>query len=75
QIDITVPYDNITGMAELYILAENTVTGCTKIYSFELLVFPMPDLPLEIDDLRECDEDSDGFATFNLTSQEPAILV
>uniref|UniRef100_UPI002614AE7B T9SS type B sorting domain-containing protein n=4 Tax=uncultured Dokdonia sp. TaxID=575653 RepID=UPI002614AE7B len=75
QINITVPYDNITGMAELYILAENTVTGCTKIYSFELLVFPMPDLPLEIDDLRECDEDSDGFATFNLTSQEPAILV
>ncbi|GGG27742.1 hypothetical protein GCM10011344_30690 [Dokdonia pacifica] len=75
QIDITTLYDNITGMSVLYILAENTITGCTKIYSFELLVFPMPDLPLEIDDLRACDDDSDGFALFDLTSQEPAILV
>jgi len=43
-LDITIPYNNITGMAQLYIVAEDTNTGCTKIYSFDLLVFPMPDL-------------------------------
>ncbi|MFC4636692.1 iron-regulated protein FrpC, partial [Dokdonia ponticola] len=57
-----------------FFVAENTITGCFKLYSFELLVFPKPDLPLEIEDLRACDADADGFASFNLISQEGAIL-
>ncbi|MFC4636687.1 iron-regulated protein FrpC, partial [Dokdonia ponticola] len=59
QIDISVLYNNISGMTELFFVAENTITGCFKLYSFELLVFPKPDLPLEIEDLRACDADAD----------------
>ncbi|MEP0517609.1 T9SS type B sorting domain-containing protein, partial [Dokdonia sp.] len=76
-LDISLPYNNITGMAQLYLVAEDTTTGCTKIYSFDLLVFPMPDLPLsaDLDPLTECDTDGDGFEQFNLTDNEAAILI
>ncbi len=77
QIDITVPYNNITGMTSLFVLARDTdpatATACAKIYEFALVVFPIPVLPASLDTLTECDDDGDGDELFDLTQNEAAI--
>ncbi|MCF7567716.1 T9SS type B sorting domain-containing protein [Sabulilitoribacter arenilitoris] len=39
---------------------------CYSETSFDLIVNPLPDLTT-IEDIQECDDDTDGFTTFNLT--------
>ncbi len=78
QIDITVPYNNISGMTSLYVVAQDTdattATSCTKIYEFELIVFPIPELPATLATLAACDDNNDLMEVIDLTQNEAAII-
>ncbi|WP_237747127.1 T9SS type B sorting domain-containing protein [Dokdonia sp. MED134] len=78
QIDITVPYNNITGMTSLYVVAQDTnpatATACTKIYEFELVVYPIPEIPAALETLTECDDDNNLMEIIDLTQNEVAII-
>ncbi|MGV3458906.1 MAG: T9SS type B sorting domain-containing protein [Flavobacterium sp.] len=55
----------------IFIRMEDTVTGCYNTLSFTLTVHPLPQFhnPQALNlDLTGCDQDSDGFAIFNLTT-------
>lgn len=58
-------YRNVSNPQTLYIRLENALTGCFTLAPFTLNVisFNLADTI----DLKECDTDNDGFATFNLT--------
>ncbi|MGH1438324.1 MAG: T9SS type B sorting domain-containing protein, partial [Lewinella sp.] len=70
------PYTNIMMDSQtIYVLATNTVTGCTTITPLTLTVTPIPVLPLVITDLEECDDamSLDGFDMFDLTQTQTEI--
>ena len=70
------PYTNIVmDNQTIYVLATNTVTGCFTVTPLQLSVTPIPELPLNITDLEECDDASnfDGFAMFDLTETQMEI--
>ena len=77
-LDITMLYNNISGMTQLFIVAQDTdpatATACSKIFPVDLLVFPIPELPTEIPGITLCDEDGDGQEVFNLTQNDVIIL-
>ena len=78
ELDITLPYNNIAGMTQLFIVAQDTdpatTTACSKIFPVDLLVFPLPELPIELPDLTQCDEDGDGQEVFDLTENNAVVL-
>ncbi|WP_379953225.1 choice-of-anchor L domain-containing protein [Dokdonia sp. R78006] len=78
QIDITLPYNNISGMTSLYVVAQDTdattATSCTKIYEFELIVFPIPELPTTLATLAACDDNNDLMEVIDLTQNESTII-
>lgn len=49
----------------LYVRAENDVTGCVSTITLDLRVNPIP-TPAIPDPLEVCDDDNDGFASFDL---------
>ncbi|CAM1372347.1 T9SS type B sorting domain-containing protein [Tenacibaculum xiamenense] len=57
----------------IYARLENTVTGCYNVSSFTLNVVNGP--PVQEDSIEECDEDNDGFTSFNLTNLNAKVLV
>ena len=62
----------------VWIVAENTVTGCRNdsAFSLEIIIVPSPELP-DLEDLVLCDEDANdqnSITAFDLTSQNEAIL-
>jgi gliding motility-associated-like protein len=61
----------------IWIVAENTVTGCqnTEAFSIDLIIVPSPQLP-DLGPLSQCDEDAnnqDGRTRFDLTQQNAVI--
>ena len=69
------PYANIVEDTQtIYVRAENDLTGCYRVVLLDLVVFPSPEVPLDIADYIICDDDSDGFAQFDLTSMDAMIL-
>jgi len=68
------PYDNIVEDTQtVYARAEDDATGCYRIVELQLVVFPSPEVPLTIDDLVVCDDDTDGIALFDLTEIDAVI--
>lgn len=57
-------FRNTVNPQKVYIRLDNTISGCFTIAPFELRVMPFNFD--DLDDLAECDNDNDGFATFNL---------
>ncbi|WP_196894644.1 T9SS type B sorting domain-containing protein [Aureivirga marina] len=60
-------YENITsGSQAVYAVVTNQETGCMSYVVLDLIVNPLPVVkPQEM--LEECDDDSDGYAFFDLT--------
>ncbi|EDP95372.1 CUB domain-containing protein [Kordia algicida OT-1] len=69
------PYTNIVMDSQtIYVLATNTVTGCFTVTPLTLNVISIPEIPINLTDLEECDEEpSDGFAMFDLSETQTEI--
>uniref|UniRef100_UPI0018C9550F hypothetical protein n=1 Tax=Aureivirga marina TaxID=1182451 RepID=UPI0018C9550F len=59
---------------ELYVRVENQTTGCYAISSLTLVVEPLPKPNLTPEPLEVCDDNTDGVASFDLTSKIPELL-
>ncbi|WP_299229189.1 T9SS type B sorting domain-containing protein [uncultured Psychroserpens sp.] len=62
------PYVNTNPVEQLFVRAINTATGCVSTTTLIIRVYPNPDINLDPIYLDACDQDQDGFATFDLTS-------
>ncbi|WP_053975608.1 T9SS type B sorting domain-containing protein [Mangrovimonas xylaniphaga] len=57
----------------IHVRAEYNETGCVSTYSFILNVNELPNVNTP-PDLEDCDDDYDGFLTFDLSGQDTTIL-
>ena len=57
-----------TGNIQIYIRVTDIATGCHSIDTLVLNIIPLPPINTP-PDMEECDDDFDGFASFDLTSQ------
>jgi gliding motility-associated-like protein len=57
----------------LYARVENSSTGCFTTRAFQLVVNPLP-MANQPSNLETCDDDFDGFFTFDLSQQNASIL-
>jgi len=64
-------YDSLA--TTIYVSAENTVTGCTAVGSFDIDLSPKPVLT-QPQDVEGCDDDGDGSSLFDLTVNETSII-
>ncbi|MCP3867561.1 MAG: T9SS type B sorting domain-containing protein [Gammaproteobacteria bacterium] len=72
---LTSPYENIVVDTQtIYVRAEHNTTGCYSIVELDLVVFPSPEVPLDMEDYVICDDNNDGFAQFDLTDMDDDIL-
>ena len=51
----------------IYVRVEDLTTGCFRIATITLAVIPLP-TPVDVSPIEECDNDGDGMAVFDLTS-------
>ncbi|MCK8482399.1 hypothetical protein, partial [Psychroserpens algicola] len=72
---ITSPYTNIVNPQTIFVRATNDVTGCFVSTTATILLrvnpIPSPTAPM---DLEECDDDNDGFASFDLEERTLEII-
>ncbi|WP_196890184.1 T9SS type B sorting domain-containing protein [Aureivirga sp. CE67] len=66
-INKLVPYTNLTaGTQAVYAVVTNAETGCSSYVVLDLVVNPLP-VAKDLEYIEECDDDSDGFAHFDLS--------
>ncbi|TRW24810.1 T9SS type B sorting domain-containing protein [Flavobacterium zepuense] len=64
----------VSGNATIYVRVQNNVSSCFATTSFQLVLSPLPTIS-QVAPITACDTGAaDGFTTFNLTSQETALL-
>lgn len=66
-------YNYSIGSQTIFIRADNIVTNCFAIMSFELVAYPSP-IANTAPDLETCDDDYDNFYIFDLEEQNQYIL-
>ena len=66
-------YTYLTNSDTIYTRVENNTTGCFTTDAFQLVVNPLP-IANQPPDLESCDDDFDGFFTFDLSQQTSLIL-
>lgn len=66
QNPILSPYINSSSTEVVYAHVENTQTGCFTTTSLTVNVLENPQLPLDFFQLDACDQDHDGYASFDL---------
>ncbi|WP_395062112.1 T9SS type B sorting domain-containing protein [Flavobacterium sp.] len=65
-------YNNTSNPQSIYIRLENTITNCFSTSSFSLTVTPFQTAnPI---DLSECDNNNNGFETFNLSLNDAVLI-
>jgi gliding motility-associated-like protein len=70
---ISTDYTYQTNNDTIHTRIENNTTGCATIYSFQLVVNPLP-VANQPSNLESCDDDFDGFFTFDLSQQDATVL-
>jgi len=71
------PYSNvIASLQTVYASVQNDITGCINTTPLDLVVNNTPDTPTAdfFDALVVCDNDVDGFASFDLTINDASVL-
>jgi len=69
------PYSNTSNPQTIYVRAEDDLTGCVNdTVSLTLRVNPPPSPSPNVSDLVLCDEDNDGFSSFDLTQRDLEII-
>lgn len=71
---ITSPYVNIANPQTIYARAENDVTGCVSTITLDLRVNPIPTPEPNPTPIEVCDDDNDGFASFDLELRTVEII-
>jgi hypothetical protein len=66
-------YMNVINPQTIYARLEALDTGNASLTSFDLLVYPIPS-PIEPEPLEVCDDDNDGFASFDLELSTTEII-
>ncbi len=66
-------YSNQT-TGTVYVRVTNTATGCFSVVPLSLVAGATPVVAHPIAEYAQCDDNQDGFATFNLNSRIPSIL-
>jgi len=66
-------YTYTTSSDIIYVRIQFATTNCFYVYPFQLIVNPLP-IAIIPDPLEACDDDFDGFFTFDLTQQTSQIL-
>jgi gliding motility-associated-like protein/uncharacterized repeat protein (TIGR01451 family) len=67
-------YPNISNPQTIWVVLENSLTGCYDMAAFDLVVNLPLDVPMVIPSITLCDEDGDLEVTFDLTVRLDAIL-
>ncbi|MGM5469905.1 choice-of-anchor L domain-containing protein [Flavobacteriaceae bacterium LMO-SS05] len=70
---ISTDYTYQTNSDTLYTRVENSTTGCFTTYTFRLIVNPLP-IANQPPNMESCDDDFDGFYTFDLSQQNTIVL-
>ena len=70
---ISYNYTYKTSADRLYIRMENSITHCFSVHNLILKVNPLP-IAHAVPDLKHCDDDFDGFYTFDLSKQTAKVL-
>ncbi|TDY11577.1 T9SS type B sorting domain-containing protein [Meridianimaribacter flavus] len=70
---IATDYTYQTNNDTIHVRIENNTTGCFTTYAFQLEVNPLP-VAYQPSDLEDCDDDFDGFLTFDISQQNATIL-
>jgi gliding motility-associated-like protein len=70
---ISSPYTNTVNPQTVYVRAENNATGCMNSITLLLRVNPIPS-PATPTDIEVCDEDNDGYASFDLETRTQEII-
>ncbi|WP_395057905.1 T9SS type B sorting domain-containing protein [Flavobacterium sp.] len=74
QILTPTSYQNTNPAETIYVkVANNDNTNCVATTSFNLQVFSLPFITTIVD-LKQCDDNTDGFSIFNLTEANAKIL-
>ena len=67
-------YTNIeTPSQEIYVRVTNDVTGCYVVVNFAIIVHPLPEV-VAVTDFIQCELNTDGFDSFDLTSKDDEVL-
>ncbi|WP_299113648.1 T9SS type B sorting domain-containing protein [uncultured Winogradskyella sp.] len=74
--EITTPaaYDNTNPTETIYVRVLDINTGCFAIVDFDITVNPLPVVTAVIAPIEECENNTDGFFTFDLTQRRDEIL-
>jgi hypothetical protein len=68
------PYTNLTNPQTIYVRAEHDVTGCVSTITLDLRVNPIPSPEPNPTPIEVCDDDNDGFSSFDLDSSTVEII-
>ena len=71
--DLGSPYANMTNPQTIFIRIEENITGCYETTNFDLLI-SSPTHTAESVDIIGCDNDDDGFASFDLDAHDSNVL-
>ena len=66
---IVSPYPNMINPQTIYLRAVNDVTGCVNTITLDLRVNPVPSPEPNATPIEVCDDDNDGFMSFDLDSR------
>jgi len=58
---------------EIYVRITNDATGCYELVDFTIRVNPLPDV-VAVTDFIQCELNTDGFASFDLTTKDAEVL-
>ncbi len=74
--EITAPetYNNTNPNETIYVRVEDTVSGCIAIVDFDITVNPLPNDDIVLDDIFECENNTDFVFEFDLESKTDEIL-
>ena len=68
-------YENILPDTQtMYVRVENSESHCYDVVPLQLIVYPTPIVPVNLDDLEICDDNvADGYAEFDLSLQNASV--
>tara|TARA_R110002012_G_scaffold64308_3_gene169054 strand:- start:4516 stop:9360 length:4845 start_codon:yes stop_codon:yes gene_type:complete len=65
---VPTPYSNITQADLLFVSVVNTLTGCRTTTTLNVIVLESPEVLSQTQTIDACEQDGDGFESFDLTS-------
>lgn len=74
QTPVGIPYVNTNPSETLFIRVQNNDTGCYDVTTIQISVLENPIINPETQWVSACENDDDGFETFDITSVENEIL-